>query len=202
MKHDTLFIKCPLDLTSQFMPELQKEFYIISAEGRTIYSFLTEDCGLSDEYISAKVKTIFIDGGPVDDIFNTKIKTGGVCALSGAMPGIVGAMMRIGSPYAAMRESITIKPDETAESEKEIIFGLKIFNAILSDMGLEFLRRGILLEKKRIFELFAKYGRKIFSSSSAIFLNNFLLEKHELKCYCEDKISDLVLFKIEIENEN
>jgi len=201
MKYDTLLIKCTFDLTSRFMQELQKGFYISSFEGNTIYSFLTDSCGISDMYITSALKTVLVDGGPVDDIFNSKIKDGGVCALSGAMPGIVGAMMRIGSPYAAMRQSITAKNDEIIESGVEINFGLKLFNIILSDLGLEFLKKGILLDKQRIYELFNKPCDDIYSGCTEIILNGHTLKKNESIYERINKKNKLLIFKIEIEDE-
>jgi hypothetical protein len=202
MKYDTLLLKCSDSITSLFMPEIQEGIYIPSNEGETIYSFLTGHCGLSAEYISQKVKTVMIDGGPADDIFNTGIKDGGVCAVSGAMPGIVGAMMRIGSPYAAMRESITVKPDQTIDTGKEIIYKLKLFNVILSDKGIDFLKRGILIDRKRISRIFIRHGEEIYSDCSEITLNGSLAEKQKVIEYGNDIAGGLVIIKLEIENES
>jgi len=184
------------------MPELQKGFYISSNEGKTVYSFLTDTCGMSETYISEKIKTVLIGGGPVDDIFNTEIKDGGTCAISGAMPGIVGAMMRIGSPYAAMRESITVKPHKSAESGKNIIIELKLFNVILSDMGIHFLKQGILLNRGRVFEFFKMRREEIYSDCREILLNDSPVEKHKITDEEYGGIGELVILKVEIEDEN
>ena len=202
MKNDTYLLKCSGGSLNIFMQELQKGFFIPSYEGITVYSFLTEFCGISSEYIAQKIKTILIDGGPVDDIFKTGIKEGGVCAISGAMPGIVGAMMRMGSPYAAMRESITTRPDQSSESGKRIIVELKLFNVILSDKGPDFLKQGILLNKKRVSDLFKKHGDEIYSDCSEILQNGSPVNKQILNIDENTTTSELVILKIEIENEN
>jgi hypothetical protein len=201
MKYDTFIMKCSGSITGYFMPELQTGFSVSSQEGVTIYSFLTDYCGISDEYLSDKIKTIMIDGGPVDDIFNTKVHNGGVCALSGAMPGIVGAMMRIGSPYAAMRESITVKPEGSKESGREILVDLKLFNVILADKGAGFLKRGILLQGKRIINLFKKHGDDIFSCCREVMFNG---EPADLKKLLTDSgsMDRLMMLKLEIEDES
>lgn len=183
------------------MPELQKGFYITSFEGKTIHSFLTGQCGFSDEYITSKIKTVLINGGPVDDILNTKIRENCVCALSGAMPGIVGAMMRIGSPYASMRESITVKPDNSGVSGKEIIVELKLFNIILSDMGLEFLKHGIMIEKERIHNLINKHYIEISANSRGLSLNGSYINIENLSIENRVNIGELAVLKIEIEDE-
>lgn len=201
MSYDSYLLKCSRSITGFFMPDLQSGFSVPSKEGVTIYSFLTEYCGISDEYIADKVKTIMIDGGPVDDIFNTKIHDRGVCALSGAMPGIVGAMMRIGSPYASMRDSITVKPATGTEQGKDVIIDLKLFNIILSDKGVDFLKRGILLNEKRIFDLFKKNGDDIFSCCSEILLNGVVVD-FEKSVVAKEGRDIFVMLKVEIEDEN
>ena len=202
MKYDTILLKSSDRIISLLMPELQKGFYVPSREGKTVYSFLTGTCGISDTYISQKIKTVLVNGGPVDDIFNTVIRDGGVCAVSGAMPGIVGAMMRIGSPYAVMRESITVKPDRSVESGNEIIITLKLFNVILSDMGPVFLKRGILLDRGRVSDFFTKHGDVIFSCCSEILLNDYPVDKQKITGPGNEAISGLVILKTEVEDEN
>lgn len=202
MKYDIYLFRCSSSIVSLFMQELQKGIHVHSYEGETIYSFLTEHCFLSDEYIARKVKTIFIDGGPVDDIFNTRIKDGGVCALSGAMPGIVGAMMRMGSPYASMRANITVTPDKSVESEKEIDLHLKLFNTILSDKGIDFLKRGILIEKKRVYDLFFSHGEELYHNCREILLNDITVKEKFLSWTEDDCSEGLVLLKIELDDES
>ncbi len=201
MTYDIYLIKCSGSITGLFMPDLQSGFFIPSKEGVTIYKFLTEYCGFSDEYISGKIKTIMVDGGPVDEIFNTKLHDKGVCALSGAMPGIVGAMMRMGSPYAAMRESITVKPESSTEAGKDILIDLKLFNVILSDMGVEFLKRGILMDRKRLFNLFKKYGDDMFSCCREVVLNNLKIDFRK-SIFDGDEAGGLVMLKLEIDDES
>jgi hypothetical protein len=201
MIYDTLILKGPESVADLFKPELQKGFYIISYQGQTLYDFLTEDCGIDSGYITAKIKTVFINGGPLDDIYKTKIKEGAVCALSGAMPGIVGAMMRIGSPYAPMRESITVKPDDSAKSAKEILFELKLFNVILSDIGSDFLQKGIIFSKHRILELLNKHKKIIIENKCQVSLNNVSSELQAIDYY-EKNLNETVKFILVPDNES
>ena len=202
MKYDTLLLKCGEPVISLFKTELQKGIYIPSREGESIYSFLTDFCGISGDYISRKIKTVMIDAGPVDDIFKTCISEGGVCALSGAMPGIVGAMMRIGSPYAAMRESITVKPGRSLITGKEILISLKLFNIVLLDLGPYFLKRGILLEKGRVLDIFTRHSDDLYPGCGGIFLNGSPVDMRKMTGDNRSGISELVLLKLEIEDEN
>lgn len=201
MKYDNCILKCPDSAAVYFMPELQNGFSLVSAEGVSVISFLTDYCGISGEYISEKIKTIIIDGGPVDDIFNTKIHHGGVCALSGAMPGILGAMMRMGSPYALMRESITVKPDGGESSGGEILVVLKLFNVILADLGSYFLQKGILLRKERAVSLFEKHGDDIFSSCTEVLFNgNSVHDKYSFMDSVQE--DGFIMFRLEMQDES
>jgi len=201
MEYDTLILKCSESIMDLFTPELQKGFYIMSVEGRTLFEFLTEDCCLSRSYISEKIKTIFINGGPVDDIYHTCIREDEECALSGAMPGLVGAMMRIGSPYAPMRESITAKQEQVADSGREIRIMLKLFNVILSDTGRDFLYQGIILNKQRLYDFFIKNNHKINNCSMEILFNSMPIENVLLNAFVQ-AMKELVFLKIETVHEN
>lgn len=130
--------------------QLQDGFYVKAMSGTAILPFLTEYCNIPESYIAEKIKTIFHNGNPVDDIKTVKLYEGSVLAVSGAMPGIVGAMMRIGSPYAPMRESITEKGNEKKNAGESIYIKLKLFNSILKDHGERFAGEGVIFDKEII----------------------------------------------------
>jgi len=64
--------------------------------GCPIRALLREVLGLTDEYIEARLQTVFLDGKPVDDIDGPLSGTGATLALAPAMPGLMGAMLRRG----------------------------------------------------------------------------------------------------------
>lgn len=136
--------------------ELQGGFYIETESGITLLSFLVQSCSMPENYIEEKIKTIFHNGNPVDDIKTTKLYGDSVVAISGAMPGLVGAMMRIGSPYAAMRESITDKGDSEGTIGEKILVKLKLFNVILSDYGKRFSENGVIFERETVIRIIRK----------------------------------------------
>lgn len=146
--------------------ELQNGFFIEAAAGTSIRSFLTGDCGITESYIKDKIKTVFHNGNPVDNMDSVKISNGSVCAVSGAMPGLVGAMMRMGSPYASMRESITEKGEDISATGKKVFVKLKLFNVILSDLGQLFISGGVILERDDVVRIINKTAVKHGSSFS------------------------------------
>lgn len=201
MEYDIILLECSETINDLLNPMLQKGFYVLSVEGRTVIEFLTEDCSINSGYIQQKIKTIFINGGPVDDIFNTRIKDGEEIALSGAMPGIVGAMMRIGSPYAPMRDNITVKPEEIINTGKKILVGLKLFNAILSDKGMDFLYNGILLTRQRLYDFFVRNESEIRKNCIGISINGSYIETSLILDSFKNQ-KELILLRIKPYNEN
>lgn len=139
--------------------ELQNGFYVETESGIKLISFLTGSCGIPESYIRDKVKTIFHNGNPVDDPASVKLRNDSVVAISGAMPGIVGAMMRMASPYAAMRESITEKGENIFQTGDSIHVMLKLFNVILGDLWRGFVEKGVILDRERILRVIGNGGR-------------------------------------------
>ena len=201
MKHDIVTLISSKDDSHIFTPEFQKGFFIYSNQGKSIFEFLTEDCLIAREYISKKIQTIMINGSPVDDIFDTKISKVSICALSAALPGILGAMMRMGSPYAAMRESITAKTDGAIESGEKIAILLKLFNIVLHDLRSDFLKNGILLEKNRVYEMFVKNESDLNLNCKEISLNFSPVENNSLKDYLLTAGNDLIEVRYEINKD-
>lgn len=136
--------------------ELQSGSRVETESGITLLSFLTGSCGIPESYIADKVKTIFHNSNPVDNAESVRLNAESVVAISGAMPGLVGAMMRMGSPYAAMRESITEKSEDIAHAGDLIHVTLKLFNVILRDLWKGFVEKGIILDSERILGIIKK----------------------------------------------
>lgn len=80
-----------------------------------------------------EVKTLMLNNRVVDDPDVSLVSPGDVLVLSGAMPGLVGAMLRTDSPIKAMRSTITAEgaPPGNRGSAEHSGFLLKAFNTIL-----------------------------------------------------------------------
>ena len=108
-------------------------------------SLLEDQFGLNPEYLKERVKTVFLDGKPVDDWDATSIQDGAVLALSAAMPGLAGATLRRGGFFAGMRSQITHREKESPILAEEGWVVVKLFNLLIPELGPLFLERGILL---------------------------------------------------------
>lgn len=124
----------------------QKQFLIEAEVGQSVRDLLTLQYGIDREMVDTRVKTVLLDSQPVDDIDRAIIRDGSTLALSGAMPGLVGAILRAGSFYAPMRGTITYHADAR---ERDLsgsgTVTVKLFNTLVAFLGPYFLRKGIVV---------------------------------------------------------
>jgi len=134
-------------------PLLQKGVALSITVGVSIMELLTSQFGIAPEYIKNKIQTIFLDGVPVDDEEMTIIEDGVTLALSSAMPGLAGAILRKGSHLKRMRREISsvVPEDITTVHRGEIT--MKFFNLLLPDLGRLFLEKGVWVDGKDVQEL-------------------------------------------------
>lgn len=132
------------DKISVFFALLQQGFQVTAKVGCDIQSLLCDQFGLMSDYLAHRISTIFLDGKPVDDVASAMVRDGATLALSAAMPGLVGATFRKAGCLAALRGSITYtKKDEAPAACYDGIITLKLFNLLVTEMGPQFLERGI-----------------------------------------------------------
>lgn len=130
-------------LVPRFFQLLQKGFRVKVQAGCTVKSLLCEQLGLDPEYIERRIKTLFLNGKPVDDMNSAIIRDGSTLALSGAMPGLAGAVLRRGGYYASMRGTISHREETESERLQDGTVSLKIFNILLKEIGPTFLKKGV-----------------------------------------------------------
>jgi hypothetical protein len=137
-----LCITVPAEWFACFYPLLQKGVALEVAVGCPIRSLLRDELGLSDEYIETRIQTVFLDGKPVDDIDTALLPDGATLALAPAMPGLMGAMLRRGGYYAAMRSGITHHGDAAPQGIVKGSITVKLFGMALRELGPQLLERG------------------------------------------------------------
>jgi hypothetical protein len=137
-----------------FFPILQQGFYMPAQVPCTVRDILSNQFGLSNEYISERITTIFIDGKAIDSLDDSVIRNNSIIALSAAMPGVVGATMRRGSYYAALRGAITCTDTGKVDVSREGMVCVKLFNMLLTEVGPEFLKKGIIMTATYLSEFF------------------------------------------------
>jgi len=141
------------DQLSIFFPLLQQGLRVKTHIGSSIMTMLCEHFGVGPEYIEGRIKTIFLDGKPVDDLNATIIREGSIIALSAAMPGLAGATLRRGSYLAAFRNQITYRENKTDIPQKDGLVILKLFNLLVAELGPTLLKKGVYFQRED-FEVF------------------------------------------------
>ena len=130
MKPDFVFKVAPSKLrTFHFL--LQQGLRIETPVGGSVQDFLVRQLGLNPEVIDEKIQTIFLNGKAVDDPGQAFLTDGASLALSGALPGLVGATMRRGGFYSSLRNSITFQGGPGFQGSQKGKIVLKLFNILL-----------------------------------------------------------------------
>lgn len=131
-----------MDLTGLY-PVFQKGVWVAADTGCSLKSLLCEQWQLADDYVSRRISTLFLDGKPVDDLDAAVVADGAVLALSGAMPGLVGAVMRRDGALAILRSGITHHSEENTCRTQPGFVRVKLFNLLIKELGPLLLARGI-----------------------------------------------------------
>ena len=154
-----------------FFRLLQQGFMVKAQVGCSIESFICKQLGVSPEYLEDRIQTLFLDGKPVDDVNSAIIEHGSTLALSAAMPGFLGATLRKGSYYAAMRSQISYRKKKKLGPIQEGTVFLKLFNLLLGELGPAFLKRGIWLDGKILDDFFKGQSGDFWAGCKAASLN-------------------------------
>ncbi len=156
----TISFRIDKDNTSIFSPILQQGFMLPAQVGCSFKNLLCNQFGVTPEYLSNRIQTIFLNGKPVDDVEATIITDGAIIALSAAMPGLVGATFRSGGALSIFRSSISHR-NETNKSKVSAqgMVTLKLFNLLIPEWVPASLEKGtgwngdiwrVLFEEKKL----------------------------------------------------
>ena len=119
-------------------------------------------CGqlaIEPSYVENRIQTIFLDSTVVDDPNTAIVAAGSTIALSAAMPGVAGAMLRRGSHYSPMRSTISHdSQSEESTQRSEADMTLQLFNMLQQELGPAFLKRGIRLSGRAFADLLRRRG--------------------------------------------
>jgi hypothetical protein len=134
-----------------FFELLATGFMVKASTGVSVREFLCAGLGVDPAYVDTRIQTIFLDGKALDDIDGATLSDGSVLALSGAMPGLAGAVFRRGGAYGALRSNVVTSADKQfREPSAEGNVVLKLFNITAADLGPIFLKKGIRLSGKTL----------------------------------------------------
>lgn len=156
-----------------FFRFLQHGFFVVAQTGESVKSMLCDRFGLEQDYAVNRIKTIFLNGKPVDDMEKALISDGCCLALSAAMPGLVGATFRSGGVLSTFRAAISYRPEKCEESQSnQCGVYLKLFNLLVPEMGPKFLERGIFVHKSYLEEFIGEEGPNFANRCGSIVLDD------------------------------
>lgn len=141
----SLILTMKPDRLGEFFLLLQQGVAVETHVGCTLDRLLSQQWVIPPEYAAQRITTIFLNGRPIDNLATVLIREDAVIALSGAMPGLVGATMRRGGFYAAMREGITHRDTAIDVIDRVATVRVKLFNLLLPELGPGFLQRGVII---------------------------------------------------------
>jgi hypothetical protein len=150
-----LFLIVLDDLIQKFLLILQQGFAIKAHVGCTVEELLCQQVGVSPEYLEERIRTIFLDGNPIDDVASAFVQSGSTLALSAALPGLAGATLRRGGYYAPLRSQISYKQANDTQASHEGVVFLKLFNLPLKELGPLFLSQGVLVDGENLSNFFS-----------------------------------------------
>jgi hypothetical protein len=165
---------------SRFFPILGEGIFVMGPEGESVEGFLQKAAGVSPDYLKNRVQTVFLDGRVLDDVGTALVGEGATVALSAAMPGLAGAVLRRGGFYAAMRRPISHETSARTQTGRQISATLKLFNLVARDLGPELLTRGIRVPGDRLQDFIARQGRWLWHGCVAAELNGQLIEAGQI----------------------
>ena len=159
---ETRVAEAPTRITLTATPDVCEKFCLLTGGGFRIHArlgcsvreLLCGQLGVETEYLEGRIQTMFLNGQVVDDPDVARVPPGATIALSAAMPGIAGAMLRKKSRYAPMRSRLSYaSPNLDPGPDVACDVVLKLFNLLQRELGPRFLRRGIRISGRALREL-------------------------------------------------
>ncbi len=149
------------DLEPYFLSFFQSGIHLKGRTGVNVKKFLVEDVQIDLRYIEERIQTVFLDGRAVDDLEAAVVRQGSVLTLSAAMPGLLGATMRVGSIFAPMRSQVSHHSSMAAVKPGEGLVLLKLFNMLIRELAPGLLNRGVWISGARL-GAFLKHQDELF----------------------------------------
>ena len=140
-----------------FFSLLARGFLIRVHPGCSVREMICMEMGIPEEYFKEKVKTLFLDGRVVDDSKRTLLRDGSVLALSAAMPGAAGMMLRRDTRQepGGCRDSGEKGTKPSPDHAFTVL--VKLFNLVQRDLGPGLLRKGVLISGQNFLDFFHRH---------------------------------------------
>jgi hypothetical protein len=187
----TLSIVVKDEMVPFFFQLLGHGFSMNVQTGCSVKDLLCQQFGISEDYLDERIKTIFLNAKVVDDVSTANVTEGSTLALSGAMPGLVGAILRSGGFYASMRSQISFDQNKPSSLPGVGKITLKLLNLVVKELGPAFLEKGIWFNGGKLQEFIKHHLEELKAGGAANELNG---EPVEINNLLEPDWSDTTVF--------
>ncbi len=147
---DRLALTVNANLVPLFFQLLGHGFCVNVQTGCSVKALLCDQLGIHEDYLVQRIQTIFLNARVVDNVNSAVVPEDAVMALSGAMPGLVGAILRSSGIYAGMRSQITHDENSPASHLTDGRITLKLWNLVAKELGPAFLQQGIWIKAEEL----------------------------------------------------
>jgi hypothetical protein len=183
------------DFVPLFLGLLSQGVIIFIQAGCSLKELLCGQLSIPEEYLDARIKTIFINSKAVDGVNSTIVENESTLALSGPMPGLAGATFRRGGFFSGMRSQISYDKTLSVASKSTGKIRLKLFNLVVKELGPGFLERGVWLKREQLENFISENVDRLKSGFISAILNGQDIESTELSNI--DFTSGLVRVQVE-----
>ncbi len=163
-----------------FLQLLVDGFQMIVPVNHSIKELLCQHLSIPEDYLENRIQTVILNGKAVDNVDTATVEAGSILALSGAMPGLVGAILRRGGAYAPMRRQISHNQTESETKDDTGEVTLKLFNLVVKELGPAFLQKGVWVKGDRLQEFISQYADALAQGCSTLKLDGNILKITEL----------------------
>lgn len=175
-----LSISVKSNLIPFFFQLLGQGFLVNAPTNCSIRELIIECLGIPDDYLEERIQTLFLNGNVVDDLNSCNIKEGSTLALSGAMPGLAGAVLRRGGFYASFRRTISLDDSQSRIDSDNHWIVLKLFNMIVKELGPGFLEKGIWMEGEKLQKFLTRHSEELRMHGTSGDMNGEPADIHSL----------------------
>jgi len=183
-----------IHLVPLFFHLLGHGFRVDVQTGNSVKATLCSQLGIDADYLAQRIKTIFLNAKVVDDVDSAIVPKDATMALSGAMPGLVGAIMRSGGFYAPMRRQISHRKNLPASGPQTGQLTLKLWNLVVKELGPAFLERGIWIQCTEMRSFIERHWETLKTGCNAVELDGKQATIDQLMDFTHD--ADLVFLKV------
>ncbi len=187
----------PEDQLPCFYTLCQRGLRVPAQIGCTLQELLCGQFGLLPAYLQQRVKTLFLDGKPVDDPSRAFVRDGSIVALSAALPGLAGAALRRDGYLGLLRNSLTHREERSDIPLQDGSVTVRLFNLLIKEVGPILFGRGVLFYSRDLVQFFSGRSARFWEACRGAEMNGKEIAVKELANFQGLDRQDTILLRVE-----